>query len=65
MSSTDVFERVRKGEITPAQGAALLEQARVRTFRPGKPAWMPRLVYVCGLVVLALVIPNLLSSRKA
>lgn len=59
MSSGDVFEQVRTGALSPREGAELLAQKRDAGRRPSKPRWMPRPVYLLGLMVLTLVIPKL------
>lgn len=61
MSSTDLFEEVRLGRLTPRQGAELLAKRREEQARPKKPSWLPRPIYIVGMIVLALVLPRLVG----
>ncbi len=61
-SSVEIFEQVRKGHLTSAEGADLLVSARRRK-PPQKPAWMPRALYALGLIFLTIIIPSLVTSR--
>lgn len=65
MSSVDVFERVRTGQITAGQGADLLAASRAKQARPSKPAWMPRPIYVVGMLLLALFLPRLVGRNSS
>ena len=59
MNSTNVFEQVRKGAITPRQGADQLAKNREQEQRPSKPAWLPKPLYILGVVLLAFLVPKL------
>lgn len=64
MSSGDVFEQVLKGVISPKQGAAMLEEERELTRRPSKPAWLPRPLYLVGILLLTLLLPKLVGRSS-
>lgn len=50
-TTMDVFRSVARREITSDQGADQLVDLEAKQSTPSKPAWMPRWVYVAGVVV--------------
>ena len=59
-----VFRRVAKREITPELGAALIvqERERERVWPPTQPRWMPRWLYVLGIMLVSAAIAPLAVS---
>jgi hypothetical protein len=60
-TSVSVFERVAAREITPERGAELLMSER--DSMPKKPGWMPRWMYVAGVVTVAVLFAPLMNNR--
>jgi hypothetical protein len=60
-TSVAVFEKVAARELSPEAGAELL--MKERDPMPKKPGWMPRWIYVAGVVVAAVLLAPILSNR--
>jgi hypothetical protein len=60
-TSVAVFEKVAARELSPEAGAELL--MKERDPMPKKPGWMPRWIYVSGVVVAAVLLAPILSNR--
>jgi hypothetical protein len=61
-TSTDIFRKVADRQMTPEEGAEALMHARQK--RPArKPEWMPRWLFVVGVVVLSVVFAPIINSN--
>lgn len=60
-TSVSVFEKVAAREMSPAVGAELL--MKERDSMPRKPGWMPRWVWVVGVVIVAVVLAPVINNR--
>lgn len=58
-----IYEDVAAGQMTSQQGAeALVSRARLA---PRNPTWMPRWLYIGGVLVVALLLAPVLSSGSS
>ena len=59
----NLFEQVRRGEISSEDAAEQVMAAREAAERPEKPAWMPKGLFLAGLFLVAVLLPSVTRRR--
>ena len=62
MDTTRIFDQVADGELSPADGAKLLQAQREQR---RKPDWMPRWAYVFVVLVVTAVLAPFSGHKKS
>jgi hypothetical protein len=63
-TTMDVFHSVARREISSAQGADRLVELEAKQTTPKKPSWMPRWMYVVGIVLVVVLLSPFARDQR-